>query len=172
MTLRYYRATVTYPRVAHYPPYPPVYVSAEVLEHLDLSGLMVQYGHGEARSIGHVVRWYMEEGRVIAHLQLTSRPRVRGVSLHWDYTYDFEQGEFEGQPYEGIVRTMTANHLALTKTPRLQSGIIEEITALDAMGIADLRISKNDGHPTAPGSRKRGEPYDTIPTAISEWVSL
>jgi uncharacterized protein len=48
----------------------------------------------------------------------------QGLSSAYRYTADMTPGRFGGQRYQGVMRNLEANHVALVETPRVSSAIV------------------------------------------------
>jgi hypothetical protein len=59
-----------------------------------------------------------------------SGKKGQGLSCGYRYEVDLQPGRVDGQSYEGVMRRLSANHLALVDSPRVSSAVVGDSAAL------------------------------------------
>ncbi|ULH09603.1 DUF2213 domain-containing protein [Serratia marcescens] len=70
--------------------------------------------------IGSLVLW---DNDAIAGVETEEQ---RQLSASYGYTLDMTPGEFEGEPYDGVMRNIVGNHVAIVRVGRVPGAVIND----------------------------------------------
>jgi hypothetical protein len=100
--------------------------------------------------IGSLVLW---DNDAIAGVETEAQ---RQLSASYGYTLDMTPGEFEGEPYDGVMRNIVGNHVAIVRVGRVPGAVIndEKPEGLET-------VSKEDDN-----KKPEGTVYDSAEEAV------
>ncbi|KLP39851.1 hypothetical protein ABR36_10325 [Enterobacter ludwigii] len=100
--------------------------------------------------IGSLVLW---DNDAIAGVETEEQ---RQLSASYGYTLDMTPGEFEGEPYDGVMRNIVGNHVAIVRVGRVPGAVIN-----DEQPERLLTVSKEDDN-----KKPEGAAYDSAEEAV------
>lgn len=91
-----------------------VYVDANTLEKdLTVGAIGSDISYADGKLYGDLTFWDAEA------ISLIDSEKMEQLSYSYYYTPDMTAGEFEGEPYDGVIREIHGNHLALVERGRI-----------------------------------------------------
>ncbi|KAB1581151.1 DUF2213 domain-containing protein [Serratia marcescens] len=99
--------------------------------------------------IGSLVLW---DNNAIAGVETDEQ---RQLSASYGYTLDMTPGEFEGEPYDGVMRNIVGNHVAIVRVGRVPGAVINDEQP------EGLTVSKEDDN-----KKPEGAAYDSAEEAV------
>lgn len=100
--------------------------------------------------IGSLVLW---DNDAIAGVETEEQ---RQLSASYGYTLDMTPGEFEGEPYDGVMRNIVGNHVAIVRVGRVPGAVIN-----DEKPEGLQTVSKEDDN-----KKPEGAAYDSAEEAV------
>ena len=100
--------------------------------------------------IGSLVLW---DNDAIAGVETEEQ---RQLSSSYGYTLDMTPGEFEGEPYDGVMRNIVGNHVAIVRVGRVPGAVIN-----DEQPERLLTVGKEDDN-----KKPEGAAYDSAEEAV------
>ncbi|WP_062014833.1 DUF2213 domain-containing protein [Gluconobacter japonicus] len=96
---------------------------------------------------------------------------AKSVSCGYRYTPDMTPGVYEGQKYDGVMRDIRFNHLALVEEGRVSDAVIGDakpITFADKYGLSRIKHAPTGPKPSNNGASKAFTKLTKISPRISE----
>ncbi len=106
--------------------------------------------------IGSLVLW---DNDAIAGVETEEQ---RQLSASYGYTLDMTPGEFEGEPYDGVMRNIVGNHVAIVRVGRVPGAVINDALPEGLHIVAEEKDDKKE---------QQGAAYDSPEGALRAVLS-